>query len=483
MMERDYILKVRDLAARKNGVAIFENISFELAPGEHLMITGPAGSGKSTLGLALAGLTFYNGTIDYSLNEGQTISWIEQQHHFKNLSNTSDFYYQQRFNSTDADEAVTVDQYLVGPTALKKEIIAEMKIDYLLEEPLIQLSNGENKKVQLAKALLTNPAVLIMDQPFVGLDKETRTYLKQLLDRLAALGVTIILITSSTEIPDCVTIVVSLEKEGPGIKDRNEWEKMRASHGRNAAADHDAERIQKLCNGSGNGFDIAIGMRDVNVQYGDRIILKGINWEVKRGERWLLSGPNGAGKSTLLSLVTADNPQAYANDIVLFDKKRGTGETIWDIKKKIGYLSPELHLFFDNSCTTFEAVASGLFDTIGLFRLVPDEQVPLIQAWMELLGVRDITNRRLYELSAGEQRRVLLARALVKNPPLLILDEPCQGLDEDTEMSFINLVNSICLAGDKTLIFVTHYAARRPACIERFIELEKGMIVQKDAVA
>jgi molybdate transport system ATP-binding protein len=215
-------------------------------------------------------------------------------------------------------------------------------------------------------------------------------------------------------------------------------------------------------------------MEKAHVQYGDKIILDNIDWTVKPGECWLLSGPNGAGKSTLLSLITADNPQAYANEIYLFDRKRGSGETIWDIKKRIGYLSPELLLFFENSSSVFDAVASGLFDTIGLFRQVTDQQMQLVYHWLELLGVKSIARKRLNELSQGEQRKALLARALIKNPPLLILDEPCQGLDDETEEDLIGLIDAICRKSNKTLVFVTHYANRRPACIDKFIHLEKG---------
>jgi molybdate transport system ATP-binding protein len=218
-------------------------------------------------------------------------------------------------------------------------------------------------------------------------------------------------------------------------------------------------------------------MKSVQVRYGDKQILRDINWEVKKGERWLLTGPNGAGKSTLLSLITADNPQAYSNEIYLFDKKRGTGESIWDIKKKIGYLSPELHVFFDHSSTAFEAIASGLFDTIGLFRQLSEEQTNLVQNWMSLAGVEDIRDKRLYQLSAGEQRIVLLVRALVKNPPLLILDEPCQGLDENKQAELLELINAVCVYGNKTLIFVTHYFDARPACVTKFMNLSDGMTV------
>jgi molybdate transport system ATP-binding protein len=220
--------------------------------------------------------------------------------------------------------------------------------------------------------------------------------------------------------------------------------------------------------------DSIVKMNNVTVQYDEKIVLENISWEVNKGERWLLSGPNGAGKSTLLSLITADNPKAYANPVYFFGKKRGSGESIWDIKKRIGFISPELHLYFNQSSTCFEAVASGLFDTIGLFRQISDKDTELVNDWMKFCGIENSKQKRLYELSAGEQRTVLLIRALVKNPPLLILDEPCQGLDNERKEEFLELVNEVCLAGNKTMIFVSHYESEVPACVSRFIKLDHG---------
>jgi molybdate transport system ATP-binding protein len=198
---------------------------------------------------------------------------------------------------------------------------------------------------------------------------------------------------------------------------------------------------------------------------------------VRKGERWNVSGPNGAGKSTLLSLITADNPQAYANEIWLFDRRRGTGETIWDIKRKIGFVSPELHLYFDTGVSCFEVIASGLFDTIGLFRPLTAQQEETTLLWMQLLSLQELRTRRLAQLSTGQQRMVLLARALIKNPPMLILDEPSQGLDEEQTAYFKSLVTTLCEAFDKTLIYVSHYRQELPACIDKFLQLEKGGII------
>jgi len=479
MENAEYILEVNQLSVRKASLQVLENISLSLKQGDHLAITGAAGSGKTSLALALAGRIFFTGQLQYAGNLNERIVWVEQEHHFKNLSNTSNFYYQQRFNSMDAEDAITVAAYLGGRHVAEMELLRPFDLSRLLDEPLIQLSNGENKKVQIAKALLASPKVLVLDQPFVGLDVEARAFLHQRINELADQGILIILATHSSEIPPCITQVISLEKSKPAVfMERKAFDNQLPSSPVKKQPLNEALLKRVLNITPGGQLNAVIRMKDVDVSYGDKKILQQVNWEVKEGERWLLSGPNGAGKSTLLSLITADNPQAYANEIYLFDRKRGSGESIWDIKKRIGYLSPELILFFDSSNSVFEAVASGLFDTIGLFRQVTDEQMQRVYDWLELLGIRSLARKRLNELSAGEQRRALLARALIKNPPLLILDEPCQGLDDETEDGLLELINAVCVAGNKTLIYVTHYANKRPECVGRIIRLEKGRVIQ-----
>lgn len=465
-------LSVNQLSINRSGKKVLENISFTLNTGDALAITGPAGCGKTSLGLALAQQLYYQGTISYDLPGGSQIAWVEQQHHFKTLQSTTDLYYQQRFNSYDTEETQTVAESLGSQLSAARELIVEMGIGYLLEEKLIQLSNGENKKLQLLNALLQKPAVLIMDQPFSGLDTGTRKWLNEQVIRLKAAGVLVMVICSADEIPDCIDKVIILENgsmktmedrlaflSGPRI----EFNQPVISNTEELpfSAEHPA-------------FDHIIDMEDVTVRYGEKLILDRISWSVLPGECWLLTGPNGAGKSTLLSLVNGDNPQAYANKIHLFGKRRGSGESIWDIKKKTGFLSPELHVYFNDSSTGFETVASGLFDTIGLFRQVSTEDTAWVMQWMDVCGISTLKNKRLLELSTGEQRLVLLARALVKDPPLLILDEPCQGLDPDRKHLLLDLINRVCTVTGKTLVFVSHYEKDVPGCVDKYIRIEQG---------
>jgi molybdate transport system ATP-binding protein len=347
----------------------------------------------------------------------------------------------------------------------------------LFSERLIQLSNGENKRLQIVKALLLQPAFLLLDNPFIGLDVKSRQILEEVLDAIAHQGVHIIMVTTANNLPLFISNVLSLSINGSysvGSIDQSLEHKENTRPSGQLFPDKELLRFLTEAD-THHSFEFAVRMVNVNITY-DHRILDNINWEVRRGERWSLSGPNGSGKSTLLSLVNADNPQAYANEIYLFDRKRGTGETIWEIKKKIGFVSPELHLYFGRDNTSFEVVASGLFDTIGLFRQISEEQSEPVTKWVQLLKIEHLQDKFLPQLSNSEQRLVLLARALVKNPPVLILDEPCQGLDDEQTELFKAIINDVCLTGNKTLIYVSHYNEEIPACVNKFIRLDNGKI-------
>jgi molybdate transport system ATP-binding protein len=311
-----------------------------------------------------------------------------------------------------------------------------------------------------------------MDNPFVGLDVEGRQTLHRIIDSIAASGITIILITPPQDLPQCITHVAVLEN-GQLVKAGKKQDAQVTSTSSSPALP--AGIINKLkSSGDNNHFHTAVKMVNVTIQYGEKVVLNNINWEVKKGECWSISGPNGAGKSTLLSLVTADNPQAYANELYLFDKRRGSGESIWDIKRRIGFVSPELHVYFDRGTSCFDVIASGLFDTIGLFKIMTTEQKEQVTQWIELLQLQAVQQRPLFQLSLGQQRMVLLARALVKNPPLLILDEPCQGLDEEQTGYFRQLIDELCKTFNTTLLYVSHYSKDLPSCITNALLLKNG---------
>ena len=476
MLSASIILK--NISAQQYGKTVLDNISLEIPAGQNLAIIGESGSGKSSLAKAVAKKLFTKGSIEvrYTDNPGlkAKIILIEPTETFKNLSNVSDFYYQQRYNSCDAEDALTVEQELaqtVGSSIEAERLLDQLNLTHRKNTPLIQLSNGEQKKLQLIRLLVQQPQVLILDNVFIGLDVHSRNKLHQIIDEQAKKGTTIILVTNERELPFCITHIAELY-QGKLVQfgDRKTFV---AYHPEN---NHQEKTIitSSLFHGSLEQFDCLVKMKDVTIQYGDKVILQNINWQVKQGEHWLVKGRNGAGKSTLLSLITADNPQAYSQQIYLFDKRRGSGESIWDIKKHIGFVSPELHKYFDLGASVHNVVASGLFDTMGLFKKINDAQEQLVNAWIAFFGLTDYTNKPLYLLSTGQQRLTLLARALIKNPTLLVLDEPCQGLDDHQTKQFLQLIDEICNQSETTLIFVSHYENEIPACITQKMELHQG---------
>jgi molybdate transport system ATP-binding protein len=202
------------------------------------------------------------------------------------------------------------------------------------------------------------------------------------------------------------------------------------------------------------------------------VILNKLTWSVKAGESWALLGPNGSGKTTLLSLIQGDNPQAYVNNIKVFGTPRG-GESVWHLKTRIGSVSPELQLHFDEAVPVLHAVLSGFSDTIGLFDIPKRQQVLKARRWLSRFALSQHSNSPLFSLSAGLQRMVLLARALVKDPPLLILDEPCQGLDAAHRNLIVEHVDALVRSGSVSVIYVTHRQEEIPRSIRRVLQLRR----------
>ncbi len=391
------------------------------------------------------------------------------------------YYLQLRWNQHDIDhETPTVGELLQRAYLLAGEDTAERQalqqhlyrlfhMDEFLDKYIITLSSGELRKFQLTKTLFANPSLLIMDNPFIGLDAETRDQLKELLLSLATeRDMEIMLVLSKTDdIPTFVSEVTE-EKDGESLAacSREEYYQRQQPIPPHVLTQEKQDAILSLPYHD-NDYDCqcVVDMKKVNIRYGERTILKDVDWTVMNGERWALSGQNGSGKSTLLSLVCADNPQSYACDITLFDRPRGSGETIWDIKKHIGYVSPEMHRSYKRNLPAIRIVASGLMDSIGLYAIPDKNDYDKCRWWLDIFGIGELADRPFLQLSSGEQRLVLLARAFVKDPQLLILDEPLHGLDLWNRRLVKDVIETFCQRRNKTMIMVTHYAEELPGVI------------------
>ena len=487
MNNRQSIIKLTDAVARNPFVRLNAPASVDFCDGEHIAIVAPNGAGKSLLVDMLTGkFLLREGELEYDFSPAAT------NYAYKNIKyityGTSDFYYcyQMRWNQTEQDDVPAVGDFLnrIPEGETRDRLFRMFEIEPMLAKKVVHLSSGELRKMELVHNLSSSPRVLIMDNPFIGLDAETRRQLYLLLEELAHSGTlqVVLVLSMMDDVPDFITHVVTVADGKVGEK--LTLEQYRSGYAASDAARRAAEeelfsaldrRIAELPYSNENYIsEEIIRFNNVNIRYGERTILKDLNWTVRRGDVWALRGGNGSGKSTLLSLVCADNPQAYACDISLFGRKRGTGESIWEIKKHIGYVSPEMHRAYMKDMPAIEIVASGLFDTIGLYRRPHPDMMGICEWWMDIFGVAHLKDKSFMQLSSGEQRICLLARAFVKDPELLILDEPLHGLDTYNRRRVKRIIEAFCRRRDKTLIMVTHYDSELPATVKDTLTLQRN---------
>jgi molybdate transport system ATP-binding protein len=457
--------------ARTGGKPVLFDLSWRWKSGETWAIVGPMGAGKSSLLEAIRGqLRTISGEVRWPILPKLGAIWpwdVIRSVSFKEesrLFSYSKHYYQQRFNFLESEEDLKLEAFLrdgIQPAEAEwNRIIDQFHLQPLLNQSLIQLSNGQTRRSRIAKALLQRADVLLLDDPSIGLDPKTREELDALLHSLIESGQRVLLVTRPEVIPTWVTNVLQLQ--GGRVRELTHTpEPSQVSHQKIDATGNPAS--------SGGGGEAILELKHVTVKYGEKFILNDLNWTVNRGERWGLIGANGSGKSTLLSLIYADHPQAYANEVKLFGSQRGQGESIWEVKQKIGFLSPEFHLYFNEPLTVAETIATGFFDIV-VFRKTTIEQNASIIQLLQQFDIEDWSERRFSLLSSGEQRLVLFLRALIKQPELLILDEPFQGFDADTVAQAKMWLDQYFLP-KQTLIFVTHLQEEMPDSVTHRLHL------------
>jgi molybdate transport system ATP-binding protein len=473
------IIELENVTVGRCGRAVLSGLNWTVREGETWAVVGPTGSGKTTLAEAILGKHHpATGEVRWPLldrlraggRRAEYPSQVVAHVTFKEESRLFSYaghYYQQRFEFADSDEPLSLETFLrtgANATPVELEAVADrLGVREQLPQPFMTLSNGQTRRARLARALLARPELLILDDPFIGLDSAGRAGLTALLGELVREGKRLVLICRADTVPAWATGVLTLGPNPPPPFPEKEG----------------GERQHTLSppsfsgkGGGGLGSSAVVELAGVTVTHSGKRILDNVTWTVRAGERWAVVGPNGSGKTTLLSLLCGDHPQAYANDIRLFGRKRGTGETIWDVKRNVGLVSPEFHLYFTEPLTADRAAATGFTDSLADRGTTP-AQDDRVRELFAAFGISHLHGRPFRTLSTGEQRLVLLARALVKRPPLVILDEPFQSLDAGRVEVCRGWLDRE-LGDDQTLLFVTHELSELPDRVSRTLRLDRG---------
>jgi molybdate transport system ATP-binding protein len=466
---------------------------WRIRKGENWVIWGPNGAGKSTLARVLTGqAAVVQGSVVYhdggketrpvtSLVSPEQFHWFYQREQLLRDM--------RHFAGSSQDPATAGALMELGAPARDgtnpsiqrmNRLFGGLNLEQLASRPWHALSSGELRKLLLVRALISDPQLLILDEPFNGLDAESRQQISRILEGWAAGGLQMVLITHRlSDIPDAFRHVLHLDR-GRVVWQGDKPTFFSRMRDLSAPAEPPVAAPAAGCMTAPGGPPL-IRMLNVSVQFGDRKVLDGIDWIVQPGEHWALLGPNGAGKSTLLELINGDQLQAYANEIDLFGRARGSGESVWEIKQQIGYVDDKTQARYQRRLTGFDAVCSGFFDSVGLYRHCTDEQRSAARQIVRQLDIAELAEIPMTHLSFGQQRLILIARAVVKSPRLLILDEPCNGLDKQHRRRLLDLLDRIARNGVTQLLYVSHRTDEIPACISHRLYLKDGKIIGPEA--
>ncbi|MFK8018348.1 MAG: ATP-binding cassette domain-containing protein [Pseudomonadales bacterium] len=458
----------------------FECAAWQLQRGQKWLIAGTNGSGKTTMAHVLCGqVALSRGEMivddDFDANSNIALVSFEQQQYLHERDD--------RFDDSelreDANDPGTLVCNFLGEQDCNEKIyrdwVEELEIDSLLQKGIRRLSTGQMRRVLIAKAVLSNAEVLILDDPLAGLDRQLQIRFSKLLDRVFEKLETVLVLSSRMDDLTPRFDHLLLLVDGVVVQ-QGKVTPASVGEARQRWASHQANRHRAVTSWPAplelevNASEPLLQLKDVSVSFAENAVFTGLNWVMEHGQHTMISGPNGCGKSTLLAMLTGENPKAYGQQVSLFGRKKGSGESIWDLRKNFGVVSTALQQKYAKGYSVAEVVQSGFQDSVGLYAEAGDQQRDIAAQWLAIVGAPELENRRFDKLSYGQQKLILIARAMVKQPLLLILDEPCIGLDDQNKNRVLELVDEIASNSRSHLLFVSHVSDERPACITQLLQ-------------
>jgi molybdate transport system ATP-binding protein len=464
------MLHWKNVSVKIRTTSILKNICFNIENGQSAGLFGDNGSGKTIMAKAIAGIIPVCGEASSDFDPSKSI-FISFQSDIK-LANGAKAYRQQRWNCPDPEFVPTVRDELssIKNINLRNALIDKFNFSDLTDRFTLSLSNGEQRKLELIKALANKPQILVIDNAYNGLDIQSREVLHSMFNQMIKNKQTLVLTgIKPSDFPSGIQHFYTLENNT--VKPV-----LRQNITENTLHNNKNNSIEIPLWEDTNNSESIVSIKNMDLVYGKEKILNNINWEVKKSEKWVLSGGNGSGKTSLLNMIFADNPRVYGNIISLFGQQRGNGESIWDIKKQIGFISPEMHQYLPLRQKVSHVVCSGYYDTEGIYKAPTSYQHLMAVKWLKTVKLEHLSEKPYDTLPTSAQRMVLLIRALIKNPPLLILDEPFQGLDNRNIKILKTLLNSIARQTNCTMIFVSHYSDEIPESFNLELHLNKGNV-------
>jgi molybdate transport system ATP-binding protein len=453
-----------------------ENINLEIAENQHWALVGPNGSGKSALVGSLLGAGQRLAGSIRGLPDNIAVVSFEAQAQLIETERKKDDADLLDVISEGTPVVEILKQHCVNPSLLE-ELIEAFGFRSLLDQSFRKLSSGETRKVMLMRAFTSAADLLILDEPFEGLDVKSYSYLENLLAQFANRLQLILVLNRFDEIPGFVShlgymdsgrLLHQVDRSDPiALKEIEQLLHLKTTDLTVPLGDVKAKTS------SLNPEEPLVRIRNGKVAYGDKVIFQALDWTINAGQHWQVTGPNGCGKTCLLNLITGDHPQCYVNDIFVFGMQRGSGESIWEIKQHLGYVSSALQWEYKVSVSVQNAIISGFYDSIGIYQQYSDNEKNIAHQWLKLLGMRSRAEQPFNQLSFGDQRLVLIARAMVKHPPLLILDEPCLGLDDLNRQLVLALIEKICAASETTVLYVNHRSEDNIHGIEQHLDMSR----------